>query len=169
MKRIKYLIAISAAIALTGVGWSEPAAAAGPAPASLAGAPRLDAGSLDGMRGGYVLPSGLVVSFGIERLVAVNGDVVSASRIDVPDLGRITAADAQRLAALDGTRVLQVGQGEILLPGGTAGLVIQNALDGQTIGALTTLDVKVGSLGLFQDLNLASSLQNALIGASTSP
>lgn len=167
MKRIKQLIRIGATLALTGVVWSGPAEAreAGVTPQWTP----LSAERLDSMRGGFVLPSGLVLSFGIERLATVNGEVVAALRVNIPDLGRITTEQAQALAQINQTRVLQVGQGETVLPGGNGGLVIQNSLDGQNIGALTTINVGVGTLGLFQDLNLASTLHDALIGAPTSP
>lgn len=169
MKRIDPPLSIAMLIALVGATGCPPVHAAGPAHDAIADAVPLDALRLDALRGGYVLPSGLVVGFGVERLVSVNGTVVASTRIDVPDLGRITPAQAQSIAAFGGTRVLQVGQGETLVPGAAAGLVIQNALDGQRIGAMTTVDVSVGTLGLLQDLNLASSLQSALINASGSP
>ena len=40
----------------------------------------IDTARLDGMRGGFVVPSGFVVSFGIERVVSVNGEVVSSTQ-----------------------------------------------------------------------------------------
>lgn len=121
------------------------------------------------MRGGFVSSSGLVISFGIERVATVNGGIVAVARVNIPDLSRITSEQAQALAAINQTQVVQVGGDVTLIPGSTGGLVIQNALDGQRIGALTTVNVGVSTLGLFQELNLNSALTSALISAATSP
>lgn len=150
-----------------GAFWSGPAAA-NDAPGQALGAP-VAAQRLDLMRGGFVMPSGVVLSFGIERLATVNGELVAATRVSIPDLSRITAEQARALAAISESRVLRIGQGQTLLPDGNGAFVVQNALDGQSIGAMTTISVSVGTLGLFQDLNLASTLHDALIGAPTSP
>lgn len=169
MKPIDSLFRIGATLVLISSVWCGPSRAAEtgmePEPAWIP----LSADRLASMRGGFVLPSGQVLSFGIERLATVNGMVVAATRVNVPDLSRITAEQAQALASLDEARVIQVGRGDAIAPGGNGALVIQNALDGQSIGALTTINVSVGTLGLFQDLNLASTLHDALIGAPTSP
>lgn len=128
------------------------------------------AARLDALRGGFVLPSGLVMSFGIERTVAVNGAVVASTRLTVPDLSRLTGAQASELAALRDTMRVQVGEGNALqsVPGAPA-LIVQNTLDAQSIGVTTTLDANVGTLGLFQQLNTGAALQSALIGATGGP
>lgn len=167
MKRTKRLIRTGAVIALASMFWPG-AAAANDAPGRELGA-AVSAERLGALRGGFVMPSGLVLSFGIERLATVNGELVAATRVNIPDLARVTPEQAQALAAISETRVLQIGQGEAVLPGSNGALVIQNALDGQSIGATTTINVSVGTLGLLQDLNFASTLHDALIGAPTSP
>ena len=68
--------------------------------------------TLAATRGGFDLGGGLMVSFGISRVVTVNGVVLSSTSFQLPDLGRVTAA---QLAAferyLGGTSVVQVGSG----------------------------------------------------------
>ena len=124
---------------------------------------------LDATRGGFVAPGGLVVAFGIERVAEVNGRIVAATTVSVADVGRMSAEEARALDALRGMTVVQAGQGTSSVPGGFGTLVIQNALDGQQIATRTTIDVSVGTLALFQDLNLAAALQQALAAAPPAP
>lgn len=123
----------------------------------------IDTARLDGMRGGFVVPSGFVVSFGIERVVSVNGEVVASTQLRIPDIARITADQAQLLAGLRDSQVVQVGTGTVVA-GGTHGLVIQNALDGQTISARTSLDVSLNTLQLHRDSLLGAAITRAVIG-----
>ncbi|MGH8026033.1 MAG: hypothetical protein ACREO0_04820, partial [Pseudoxanthomonas sp.] len=114
------------------------------------------------MRGGLMMPSGLLLSFGIERLVYVNGQLVASANLQIPDLGRMTADQASALAAINEGRVVQIGEGNRIDPGaGGNALVIQNTLDGQTISALTTLNVGVDTLGMLQEINTYDALHNA--------
>lgn len=166
-----------ALLALAGIGWHDRAAAGTPA----AGVPAADAPGaewaasmvapreLEAMRGGFELPSGLLLSFGIERVAWVNGRMVSYLRIDIPDVARMTPAQAQELAKLSQAQVVQVGPGNAFQGAGNAGLVIQNTLDGQQIRAQTTLDVGVNTLGLFQALNLGDALRNATANPPGTP
>jgi hypothetical protein len=121
---------------------------------------------LEALRGGYALPGGLSIAFGLERTVAVNGEMVVNQRVDIPDLSRITAEQAQQLGALARGYTVQVDGGTSITPGmGT--LVIQNALDGQQIQASTTLHTTVNTLSLLHNLNFNQSLNDALrIGGS---
>ena len=122
---------------------------------------------LEQMRGGFDLAPGLRVSFGIERLVYVNGQLVASATLQIPDLGRMTADQASALAAINEGRVVQIGEGNRIDAGaGGNALVIQNTLDGQDITALTTLNVGVDTLGMLQELNSYDALHSALI---TSP
>lgn len=125
---------------------------------------------LDVMRGGFELPSGLVASFGIERLVYVNGALMATASVHIPDVARMTPEQAQGLAEVKQGMLVQVGAGNTFNPSGAInGLVIQNTLDGQDIRSLTTLHVGVGTLGIFQSLNANAALQSALQGAVGSP
>ena len=104
------------------------------------------------------------MSFGIERLVYVNGNLVASARVTIPDLGRITAQQARELSDASDGLVVQFGDGNTFAPAGMAAnaLVIQNTVDGQDISALTTIDVGVGSLGMFQSINANDALQTVL-------
>lgn len=130
----------------------------------------VDPARLAEMRGGLMMPSGMVLSFGIERLVYVNGHLVASANLQIPDLGRMTADQASALAAINEGRVVQIGEGNRIDSGaGGNALVIQNTLDGQTITALTTLNVGVGTLGMLQEINTYDALRNALIASPGSP
>jgi hypothetical protein len=130
----------------------------------------VDPARLADMRGGLLMPSGLSLSFGIERLVYVNGQLVASASLQIPDLGRMTADQANALAAINEGRVVQIGEGNRIDPGaGGNALVIQNTLDGQDINALTTLNVGVGTLGMLQELNSYDALHSALITSPGSP
>lgn len=130
----------------------------------------VDPARLAEMRGGLMMPSGMVLSFGIERLVYVNGQLVASATLQIPDLGRMTADQASALAAINEGRVVQIGEGNRIDPGaGGNALVIQNTLDGQAISALTTLNVGVGTLGMLQEINTYDALHNALIASPGSP
>lgn len=120
---------------------------------------------LDRMRGGFELPTGMPVSFGFERVAYVNGTLVANASLSIPDIGRITPGQARALREFGAPLAVQVGGGNHFevshaLAGGT---LIQNTLDGQHVQALTRINVDVGTLGLFQDLNSLSALQNALV------
>lgn len=168
-KRIRTVMGTATMLALAAAGWLVPDDAhATDASPGLQWTP-VDTHRLDAMRGGFVAPSGLVLSFGIERVAFVNGQLVASNTVHVPDIAQLTPDQAQALAALGQTRIVQIGAGNIVEPGTGLGLVIQNSLDGQSIAARTTLDISVNTLGLFRDLNIGAALQDALNGAGRSP
>lgn len=122
---------------------------------------------LDSMRGGFETPSGLMVSFGITREAFVNGTMVSSASVTIPDVAHMTTQQAQMLVAVNSAGLIQNGAGNIVqgaLPqlGGTT---IQNTLSNQQIQALTTINTTVNSLAIFQGLNIANTLNNALTSA----
>ncbi|TCZ82015.1 hypothetical protein [Lysobacter sp. N42] len=127
----------------------------------------IDVDRLDGMRGGFVGPRGFVVSFGIERVVSINGEVVASTRLQIPDVTRLTAEQAQALASLRDSQVIHVGAGT-RVAGGAQALVIQNTLDGQTISARTSLDVSLNTLQLYRDTQLGALITGALTGRGPS-
>ena len=68
--------------------------------------------TLAAMRGGFDLGGGVMVSFGISRVVTVNGVVLSSTSFQLPDLGRITEAQVAAFERyLGSTSVVQVGSG----------------------------------------------------------
>ncbi|TAM28313.1 MAG: hypothetical protein EPN59_16550 [Paraburkholderia sp.] len=123
---------------------------------------------LDNMRGGFDLPSGLQVSFGIERVAFVNGNMVSTTSFNIPDIGKMTAQQAQALASASTGGLVQIGSGNAVQPGALPGLtggVIQNTLSNQLIQALTTINTSVNSLGPFKAQNVGATINSALINA----
>ena len=149
-----------------------PAAHAGesPAPAGLGPEWRAIAHErLDGMRGGFQLPSGLVLSFGVERAVWVNGALVASTRVQINDIAQMTPQQAEQLLAFQQGMGIQVGGGNVLVAPGGGALVIQNTRDNQAIRALTTLSVDVGTLGTFQQLNAHDALQAAVLAGIGGP
>ena len=145
--------------------------AAGPAPASTLGpewraiAPE----RLGTMRGGFQLPGGLVLSFGVERAVWVNGALVASTRVQIADLARMTPQQARQLQAFQQGMGVQVGPGNVIVAPGSGALVIQNTRDHQAIRALTTLSVDVGTLGTFQQVNAFDTVQAAVLAGIGGP
>lgn len=166
----RLLVAI-ACVTLASVAWAECAIAkkgAEPLPVS-SGWLALPDSRLAQMCGGFSLPSGLVISFGIERAVFVNGQLVATTQLQINDPARLTPSTAARLAEFDGKVLVQVGAGNTVHSQDSAGLVIQNSADHQAIRTLTRLDVSVSTLSTFKLANIEASLQNALVNAALSP
>ena len=55
----------------------------------------VDPARLAQMRGGFQMPSGMMLSFGIERVVFLNGELTARIAVQIPDVARITPAQAQ--------------------------------------------------------------------------
>lgn len=126
---------------------------------------------LDSARGGFTVGPGLVLSFGLERLVALNGDVVARTSVQLADIGRLTAEQVrQTREALSAVKLIQAGHDNILVQpasGQVAGpTVIQNSLDGQAIRSQTVITASVNSLALLQALRLERSITEALAGTA---
>jgi hypothetical protein len=146
------------------------AAAAPPAAQWTAVSPAV----LDSARGGFSVGPGLVLSFGLERLVSLNGDVVARTSVQLPDIGRLTADQMrQTRAALSAVNLIQAGRDNIYVQPAAAQMagatVIQNSLDGQAIRSQTVINASVNSLALLQALRLERSLTEALAGAASPP
>lgn len=126
----------------------------------------IETARLDDIRGGFQLPGGPLVSFGIERLVRVNGELIAQTSVRIPDLANITTDQAQALAEFNRGLVVQIGEGNHVMPGaGAGGLIIQNSLDNQRISTLTRLDVSVDTLDMYKALNFNDALVNSQLGA----
>jgi hypothetical protein len=127
----------------------------------------VDAATLAETRGGFVGESGLRVSLGIERLVTLNGDIVSRVQLDIPDVGNLTAQGARDAeAALGAVNLVRNGPDNMtraaassLAPGAT---LIQNSLNGQNIDSRTVINSSVNTLGLLTSLNFQGSLGDAI-------
>ena len=125
---------------------------------------------LDAVRGGFDLGDGLQVSFGIERAVYINGELVTYSSVNIPDVAHITTQQAMTLAsALSTVNIVQDGPGNTFDPSPTgqtaAATVIQNTLNNQTIRNLTTLNVAVNTLDAFRGQGLQQALQAVQVQA----
>jgi hypothetical protein len=124
---------------------------------------------LDKMRGGFDLPSGLKVSFGILRSSYVNGNLVATTSFNIPDVGNITTQQAQMLASTNMGGLIQNGPGNTVQTGALpalSGAVIQNTLNNQNIQAITQINTTVNSLAAFKGLNIQSTLNNAFNSAA---
>lgn len=127
--------------------------------------------ALDGVRGGFDNGSGLRVSFGIERAVYINGNLVTTTNFNLADLGKVSGGNA---APVPGERpdvglvLIQNGPGNFVQPGiaqSAAGTVIQNTLSNQNISSVTLVNATVNSLQMFKGLDLHSTLRNVITSA----
>ncbi len=122
--------------------------------------------TLDDLRGGFDLGNGLVASFGIDRAVYVNGNLVTSTSFNIPDIAHITATQAAAMnTALNSVSLIQVGPNNTFDPASlshtTAATVIQNTLNHQNIQSITTVNASVNSLNAFRQANFQSALQQA--------
>lgn len=131
----------------------------------------IDPARLERMRGGFQLPSGLSLSFGVERVVYVNGQLAAHAIVNIPDIARMTPEQARQLADFQRGMSVQIGDGNHFDSSGigAGALVIQNTLNDQDIRAATRLSIGVDTLDAFQNLNTFSALGEALTGAPGSP
>lgn len=147
---------------------------------------------LEQSRGGFIGASGLKISFGIERAIRINGELINASRLIGDNFGTLTArretgadgpgenavppAATAAIPAIDPAPaasglLVQNGPGNSVadLPGanGNLGTFIQNSLNDQTIQAITVINAASNSLELLKSLQLGSTLQDALAGSAS--
>ena len=72
---------------------------------------------LDEVRGGFDLGDGLLASLGIQELTYINGNLVTSTSINIPNIGQITAQQATALAsALSTVNLVQNGPRNIIEP-----------------------------------------------------
>lgn len=126
------------------------------------------ADQLDTMRGGFTDASGLAISLGIERLVTINGDLVSRTNFQIANLSKITGDEARQAhEALNSVQLVQNGAGNIASAdvAGGRGTFIQNSLNNQAIGTQTIISSSVNSMSLLKDMNFQDGLRDAAIRA----
>lgn len=123
--------------------------------------------TLTQIRGGFVTDAGLKISFGIERAVFINGDLVTTTRFSTQDMAGVTAgraSDAGNTVAL-----IQNGGGNVFLAGATSPSsmpsIVQNTLDNQAIRTVTIINASINSLELLRSSNLAASVRNSIADA----
>lgn len=156
--------------------------AAGYEPADSAGGaarpsfPRLaavDPTALDDIRGGFEVPdSNLRFSFGIERVVYLNGQMVASTVLNLKDLQSAaggTASPADVAAGMNtALGVIQNGAGNSFsVQGGQGakGTVIQNTLNNQQINTVTTINAAVNSARVLRSIDLQSAIQTGVVNS----
>lgn len=130
----------------------------------------MDESRLDGVRGGFMSDTGLKLSFGIERAVYVNGNLVTSTSFNVVGLERVSAGKAPDVTVNNGSlAVVQNGTGNTFLPGAVSssavGTVIQNTLDNQKIQNVTIVNAAVNSMQVLRALNLQQAVRNAIVNS----
>lgn len=127
----------------------------------------VDAATLDTKRGGFEMPGGLNISLGIERVVSVNGEILSRTNVAIPDVASMNAEQLlQARDALGTAQLIQIGGGNFGpkdLGLGNGATLVQNSLDHQAIMAQTTITSTVNSMALIKDLNFHSTIRDAIV------
>lgn len=132
----------------------------------------VDTAILDGARGGFDVPGGLNISLGIERVVSVNGEVLSRTNVIIPDVASMNADQLlQARDALGTARLIQIG-GSNYAPNdiglGSGATFVQNSLDHQAILAQTTISSTVNSMALLKDINFHGTIRDAIVRSAGS-
>lgn len=137
----------------------------------------LGAESLDEIRGGFELAdSNLKFSFGIERAVFINGQLVASTVLNLKDLqwaaGGSGAPQAPPIGGAAGPiDVIQNGSGNTFaaqaanVAGNLAGTVIQNTLNDQRIQNVTTINAAVNSAQVLRALSVQSAIQQGIVSS----
>lgn len=129
---------------------------------------------LEQLRGGFDSGEGLVVSFGIERAVYVNGVLVTTTALNVGTLSPAIIQSGQTIPIASGVpgtvSLVQNGQANIFQVAASAGAAlpatfIQNTLNNQTISAMTVINAATNSLSALKTLNVNGTLLNAVSAA----
>lgn len=133
----------------------------------------LDHGSLDEIRGGFEpADSQLRFSFGIERAVFINGELITTTVLNLRDLqwtvGVGPAPEVATSGLAGAVGVIQNGGGNAVpaqLGADLAGTVIQNTLDNQAIQTVTTVNAAVNSAQILRTMSVQSAVQNGLVNS----
>jgi hypothetical protein len=122
--------------------------------------------TLDGLRGGFDVGGGLLVSFGITRAVYINGDLVAQTTLNFGRLSELTPAQAAQLnQQMTALNLVQTGPGNSVAPGVLStggGTIIQNTLNNQHIVNQTVIDARSNAMGMIKNLNIQNTLNDAL-------
>jgi hypothetical protein len=125
--------------------------------------------TLDRTRGGFTTAAGLSLSLGIERIVSINGEVVSHTNFQIADLGNITSGEARQAHdAINSATLVQNGANNFVVGdalGASRGTIVQNSLNGQTISSQTIISSSVNSMSMLKDLNFQGAVRDAAISA----
>lgn len=127
----------------------------------------VDDGTLGELRGGFETPGGLTLSFGIERVVYINGELASTTTLNIADLGQLVGRGTlEGLPVGASIAVIQNGPNNSFdagaLASGSFATVIQNSLDNQQIQTVTTINAQANSMDLLRANRLGESLRDAV-------
>ncbi|HZX30849.1 MAG TPA: hypothetical protein VFF03_05830 [Rhodocyclaceae bacterium] len=129
----------------------------------------LDASALDGIRGGFETPDGaLKFSFGIERAVYINGELVASTVLNLKDLQGVAGTGVPAALAGSALTVIQNGGGNgfsAQINPNQAGTVIQNTLNDQRIVNVTTINAAVNSAQVLRAMALQSAIRDGVVGS----
>lgn len=153
--------------ALLALLWTVPAARAGEAAdaaEALFAAPAVAVETLESLRGGFEAPDGLQVSFGIERVVRINGVLQDSIQVRAEDVALALGTGAPSLPAEATLTLVQNGLNNsvtIELPTAALATIVQNSLASQHLQVLTIIDASVNSAEMLRGLRMQQSVQDA--------
>lgn len=126
---------------------------------------------LDDLRGGFDVGSGLMVSFGISRVVYINDQLVTSTGFQLGDVAKLSPAQAsllgQQLSSMTG-QVVQNGPGNSVDPGALAvpfATYIQNTMNNQNIRVETVIQAATNGMSMLKNLNFQSLINDAVTSA----
>jgi hypothetical protein len=116
------------------------------------------------MRGGFQSdPNGPMISFGIQRSVYINGQLVNSTVLHIPDVLQLANNSGNAFT------LIQNGAGNAMTthPSSLPALmtVIQNSLDHQTIQHQTVINATVAALSVSRALALGNAVSQANLNA----
>ncbi len=128
--------------------------------------------TLDKLRGGFDLGTGLMVSFGISRAVYVNGQLITSTTFRVGDLTSLTPQQAivlsQQISTQTQAQVVKNGPRntmELSIASVPLSTFIQNTLNNQSIRNQTIIDMSSNGMGIAKGLNLQATIDAAIADA----
>ena len=128
--------------------------------------------TLDTLRGGFNLGTGLMVSFGISRAVYINGQLITSTTFRVSDLTSLSPQQAvalsQQISTQTQAQVVKNGSGntmELSITSAPLSTFIQNTLSNQSIRNQTIIDMTSNGMGIAKGLNLQATIDAAVADA----
>ena len=126
--------------------------------------------TLDSLRGGFDVGSGLMVSFGISRALYINGQLVTSTAFQVGDITKLTPAQAELISqqVFSQAQVVQNGPGNTVDTSAAIvplAMYIQNTLNDQTIRNQTVIQATTTGLSLVKSMNLQGTLNDSINNA----
>lgn len=129
--------------------------------------------SLDDIRGGFeVADTNLKLTFGIERAVFINGELVATTVLNLKDLQRTSAVGGAPETPTNGAAgalaVIQTGDGNTApaqVGASLVGTVVQNTLNNQKIQTVTTINAAVNSTQMLRAISVHSAIQDGIVSS----